>query len=70
VKPDDYRKMTDEELGRELEALRKNLFSLRTKQVTDLVEKHHAIRQARRDIARVLTILQERKNKPAGASKP
>lgn len=70
MKPADYRKMTDEELGRELDALRKNLFDLRTKQVTDVVEKHHVIRRTRRDIARVLTILQERKNKPAGAPKP
>lgn len=70
MKPADYRKMTDEELHRELGALRKKLFELRTKQVTDVVEKHHAIRQTRRDIARVMTILQERKIKPAGASKP
>lgn len=69
MKAADYRKMTDEELGRELEALRKSLFTLRTKKVTDVVEKHHTIRQTRRDIARVLTLLRQRTLKPAGTAK-
>lgn len=63
MKAADYRKMTDEELAKELDGLRKSLFQIRTKQVTDVVENSASIKGMRRDIARALTILSERKAK-------
>jgi large subunit ribosomal protein L29 len=41
--------------------LRKELMGLRFKRVTDQVEKTHQFRQARRTIARVKTLLNQRK---------
>lgn len=70
MKAVDYRKMTDEELQKELDGLRKNLFQIRTKQVTDVVENSASIRNTRRDVARVLTILAERKVKAAAKAAP
>jgi large subunit ribosomal protein L29 len=67
MKANDYRKMTEDELQKELDGLRKNLFQIRTKKITDVVEKSSVIRQTRRDVARVLTVLRERKAKPGAA---
>jgi large subunit ribosomal protein L29 len=60
MKIEDLRSMTDEELIKELETLRKNLFNIRSKKVTDVEENPAMIRATKRDIARVLTILKER----------
>jgi large subunit ribosomal protein L29 len=73
MKAADYRKMTVEELQKELDGLRKTLFQTRAKQVTDVVEKSATIGQTRRDIARVMTILNERRadsQKPAKNPSP
>lgn len=56
----ELRKLPPEDLNREIEALRKNLFEIRTKKVTDLVEKPHEIKRMKRDIARILTVLREK----------
>lgn len=66
----DYRKMTDEELHKEIDALRKSQFQVRTKQVTDVVENSASIKNTRRDLARVQTILSERRIKAAAVKKP
>lgn len=63
MKASEYRKMTDQELEQELAELRKKLFDFRSKRVTDLMEKSHQIRQARRDVARILTVIRERQRK-------
>ncbi len=68
MKAADYRKMTVEELQKELDGLRKNLFQIRTKQVTDVLEKTHTIRETHQDMARLLTILNERRAKAAKAA--
>ena len=62
MKPKDLREKTDEDLSKELENLRKGLFNLRVRKVTDVVENPAAFRQHRRDIARILTILHERES--------
>jgi large subunit ribosomal protein L29 len=67
MKATEYRKLTDEELQKELDGLRKNLFQIRTKQVTDVVENSASIGKTRRDIARVMTVLTERQKKTAAA---
>ncbi len=58
--------MSDEELGRELGELRRSLFNLRLQKATGQLEKSHKLREARKDIARVLTIITERQTAATG----
>ena len=64
MKAKDLREKADEELQQELDGLRKALFNLRFRQVTDVVENPSEFRQHRRDIARILTLLRERQLQP------
>ena len=52
---EEVRKLTEEELGVELNRLRGRLFTLRSQSVTEKVEDNSQFTNARRDIARVLT---------------
>ena len=61
MKAKDLRDKTDDELLREVDTLRDSLFKLRFRKVTDVVENPSEFRRHRRDIARILTILGERK---------
>lgn len=61
MKAKDLREKADEDLLREMEGLREGLFKLRFRKVTDVVEDPAAFRKHRRDIARILTILRERR---------
>jgi large subunit ribosomal protein L29 len=54
------RSMSDEELVNEIAAQRANLFHLRRKNMMRQLDDTAAIRLARKQIARVLTILRER----------
>ena len=49
-----------EELGRTLQKLREELFQMRMKRATNQLENTSTIRKTRRDIARVLTIMNEK----------
>lgn len=55
MKGKDNKKMRADEVAPELARLRKELFDLRGKSVTEKVEKTHQFKNLRRDIARVLT---------------
>lgn len=61
----ELRDMTDDELRRESRELRRALFNLRLSQATGQLEKPHKLGAARRDLARVLTVLRERELKGA-----
>ena len=52
--------MSTDELGDRLGELERNLFDLRTQAVTEKLENSKAIRNIRRDIARLKTIMHER----------
>ena len=52
--------MSTDELSDRLGELERNLFDLRTQAVTEKLENSKAIRNIRRDIARLKTIIQER----------
>jgi large subunit ribosomal protein L29 len=54
------RELTDEELGDREGELKRKLFNLRFQVATDRQDNTAALRQARREIARVKTILRER----------
>ncbi|NLJ25606.1 MAG: 50S ribosomal protein L29 [Firmicutes bacterium] len=60
MKAEEIRAMTSEELGRKLDDLKGELFNLRFQMVTAQLDNPMRIREVRRDIARVKTILRER----------
>jgi large subunit ribosomal protein L29 len=61
MKVKDIRSMSAEELAQKEKALKKQLYDLRYQRKIGRVEKPAQFKNARRDIARILTILQERK---------
>jgi len=54
------REMSRDELESTVQELQKRLFELRTQAVTETLENSKAMRNAKRDIARLKTILRER----------
>lgn len=62
IKANELRNMTVDEIGHKLEALKKELFNLRTEAKAGRIEKPHRISQARKDIARCETIIREKSN--------
>lgn len=54
------RALSDEDLERKLAETRKELFDLRFQRATGALENSARIRQAKREIARILTIQNER----------
>ncbi|HEX3883956.1 MAG TPA: 50S ribosomal protein L29 [Stellaceae bacterium] len=63
----DIRPRTDDELSVELDTLGKEIFNLRFQRASGQLENTARFRQARRDIARIKTILGERvRRKAAG----
>ena len=55
-----YREMSTDELESRLEELQKHLFDLRAQAVTEKLENTNALRNARRDIARIKTVMKAR----------
>jgi large subunit ribosomal protein L29 len=67
TKATDIRPRTDDELSVELDTLGKEIFNLRFQRASGQLENTARFRQARRDIARIKTILGERvRRKAAG----
>ncbi len=60
MKIDEIRGMNNEELGDQLESLKRKAFDLRCQKVTEKVEDTTLFKQVKRDIARVKTIIRER----------
>ena len=74
MKVKDLRQLSDEELSLELERLRRHLFDVRTQAVTEKLEDPTMVTKVKRDVARILTVQQERRSAaraqqelPAGA---
>jgi large subunit ribosomal protein L29 len=61
VKASEIRKMSVEELEKELAGLKEELFNLRFKHAINQLDNPHKIADVRKDIARVMTILHEKK---------
>lgn len=61
------REMTDAELVTELEKMKKDLFNLRFQHVTGQLENPIKMRDTKRDIARVKTIIREKELEKAQA---
>jgi len=61
LKASQLRDMTDDELAQKTNALKKELFDLRHQSKMGRIDKPHRIREARKEIARIETVLSERK---------
>ena len=60
MKISEYRDMRTEELHNELDRVRRRLFDLRAQAVTEKLENPNQLTCARRDVARIFTVLRER----------
>jgi large subunit ribosomal protein L29 len=60
MKAPEYRQMSDEQLGLSLKEVVKNLFHLRFQSATDRLETPSEIQKAKREVARIRTIIRER----------
>ncbi len=60
MKAEELRRLSNEELLRELESLKKKLFELRIKFAIKQLVNTNEIKMTRKDIARIKTILRER----------
>jgi large subunit ribosomal protein L29 len=63
MKAGDVRAKTDDELKTELDHLGKEVFNLRFQKASGQLENTARVRQVRRDIARIKTVLVERVRK-------
>ncbi len=69
MKAKQYREMSSDELVDKLDELTRRLFELRSQSVTETLENNKAVRNIRRDIARIKTVLGEKQaasGTPAG----
>ncbi len=60
MKAKEIRELSDEEIQAEIDRLRRHLFDLRSQAVTEKLQDPAMLIKARRDIARILTVRQER----------
>jgi len=65
MKASEARAMSLEELRAALDTARENLFNLRFQWATAQIRDHNLLKAARRDIARLETILREREQRDA-----
>ena len=56
----DVRNLSDSEISEKIENLRKELFDLRFKQATRQLAKTHGFKEARTELAQLLTVSNER----------
>jgi len=67
VKASELRKLNAKELNAKLKDLKQELFNLRFQHAINQLDNPHKITDVKRDIARVLTILQEKAAEEANA---
>jgi len=60
MKPKEIRDMSDDQIQQELQALERRVFDLRTQAETEELQVPSELRNARRDIARMRTVLRQR----------
>lgn len=61
MKATELRELTDDELRQRLDETRQALFNLRVQQAIGQMEKPSQLKMLRRDIARILTVMRERR---------
>ena len=70
MKASDIRARTDDELNEEVDTLSKEIFNLRFQRASGQLENTARVRQVRRNIARIKTILDERRRQTEKARAP
>ena len=68
MKPGDIRTQTADQLAEQLETLGKEIFNLRFQRASGQLENTARVRQVRRDIARIKTVLGERLRQAAAGA--
>ncbi len=68
MRADDFRSLSLEELDIRLHEMRRQLFNLRMQLHTSQLVNTNKIREARRDIARALTVKEEKSSEAGGQS--
>jgi large subunit ribosomal protein L29 len=61
MKAQHYREMSQDELENKLEDFERHLFDLRSQAVTEKLENSKAVINVKRDIARIKTIMREKR---------
>lgn len=59
----DLRSKSDSEFEKKKAELKEELFRLKVKKATSQLEKIHRVKEVKRDLARLLTVENEKKNK-------
>lgn len=62
IKANELRNMTVTEIAQKVDALKKDLFDMRTEAKAGRIEKPHLLKVLRKDIARCETVLKEKAN--------
>lgn len=62
INANELRNMTADEIRQKMEAMKKELFNLRTDAKMGRVEKPHKLSELRKDIARCETVIREKAN--------
>jgi len=68
IKVSELRNLSSEELREKADKLKKDLMQARFQAKTGKLERQSVIKETRRDIARVMTVLSETTNKSEGKS--
>lgn len=68
MKSKEIRELTTEELNKKIIESKEELFNLRFQQATGNLEKPHRVRELRKTVARLKTVLKEREEKEAKLS--
>ncbi len=63
MKAPELRNLTEQELTQKHDSLRKELFALRVEMKAGRIEKSHKLKELRRDIARIKTVIKEKAKK-------
>ena len=66
ISANELRSMTSDEIRQKVDALKKELYGLRTEVKAGRIEKPHKIKDVRKDIARCETVLKEKVNVKQG----
>ena len=66
ISANELRNMTSDEIRQKVDALKKELYGLRTEAKAGRIEKPHKINDVRKDIARCETVLKEKVNVKQG----
>ena len=61
MKAQDVRQMTEDQIGDEVVRLKKEQFNLRFQRATGQLENTARVRQVRRDIARIQTVVRQKR---------